>query len=197
MISTRSTGGLARVRISKEDVKDARAMLRGVQNGFVRAYSRALNKTTTGVRTDLVTLAREEYTFKAKAVRSRIRVKRSSWSNLESSVTSTGGGVLLTDFTGTRQTKKGLSVNIKKSTGRDVLEHAFKNRANSGKYVSMWRAIEDGRRVGRYPVEAIYGPHPEHVYNAPENWPRIEARADERLSENFTHEIDYVLTRYA
>lgn len=197
MIGTRSTGGLARIRVNKDDVKSAKAMLSGIQSGFPRAYARALNKTTAGVRTDMVTLARDEYTFKAKAVRERITIKKATFSNLESSTTSKGKGVLLTDFTGTRQTKKGLSVNVKKSTGRQILEHAFKNAAPSGKMISMWRSVESGKRVGRYPVEAIYGPHPETIYNTPENWATLEGKASDRLVENFEHEVDYVLSRYA
>ena len=78
-----------------------------------------------------------------------------------------------------------------------MIKHAFINTPpQSNKKLSLRRRVVDGQRVGRYPIDALYGPHPEVVYNTPENWSRLEDEADERLTLNFTRETDYVLERY-
>lgn len=197
MAITYNTLGRAQVGVSLEDIEAAREALEGIRNGFVRAYARALNTASEGVRTDMVAMARDSYTFRADAVRARIQINRASWSNLTASVESRGGAVHLTDFLGTRQISTGLSVDIKRSTGRQYIRHAFKNFARSGKELALRRQVIDGRRVARYPVEALYGPHPEVVYNTPENWDTLEDQADSRLEAAFAHEVDGVLRQYS
>lgn len=197
MAITLNTYGYARVGVSLADIDAARETLAGIENGFVRAYARALNTAGDGVRTDMVAMARDAYTFRADAVRSRIQVNRATWSNLTASVESRGTGVHLTEFLGTRQISTGLSVDVKRSTGRQYITHAFLNTARSGRLLALRRLVIDGRRVARYPIEALYGPHPEVVYNTPENWDTLEDQADERLTAAFTEEVDAVLRQYS
>lgn len=197
MAITFNTLGRAQIGVSLEDIEAARAALEGIRNGFVRAYARALNTASDGVRTDMVAMARDSYTFRADAVRARIQINRATWANLTASVVSRGPAVHLTEFLGTRQISTGLSVDIKRSTGRQYITHAFLNTARSGRLLALRRRVIDGRRVGRYPVEALYGPHPEVVYNTPENWDTLEDQADERLAAAFANEVDGVLRQYA
>jgi hypothetical protein len=186
----------ATLKVDTKDLEDARAMLANIENGFVRAYTRALNTTVEGVRTDMVAMARDEYTFKADAVRARTAIEKASFTRLQANVKSTGQGVPLSDFLGTRQILTGLSVDIKRDTGRQQIKHAFLNEVGSGKILAFRREVIDGKRVGRYPIEALYGPHPEVVYNTPENWEKLQGQADERLKANFIDEVDGVLRQY-
>ena len=208
------------IKVDEAAIKDALATLSGIENGFVRAYARALNKTATGTRADMVKLAREDYNFKASAVRARTAINRATWSELTSAVRSKGGGVHLTDFTGTRKTSKGLTVNIKKSTGLKRILHAFTaSGRNSGKLIAFWRADlnarlgPSGRKqlsaaisgghvspatglVHRYPIQALYGPHPEIIYNTEENWAKLRTQADERMTAAFSDEVGAVARQY-
>jgi len=194
--------------------------LEGIKNGFERAYASALNKAAEGTRTDMVTLARDEYTYKVDAVRARTSVSKATWTSLTSSVTSKGKGVPLTEFLGTRQTSSGLSVTIRRAAGVSAIRHAFLQTVRSGKKLAFWRAgifdklapgsagfaqlkeaiaaghISRSGLVWRYPITALYGPHPELVYNTPENWNKLQGWAKERLDVDFAHEIDYVLMQY-
>ncbi|WP_319406178.1 phage tail protein [uncultured Desulfosarcina sp.] len=186
--------GFAQVKLSESDLNDAKRALIGIENGFPRAFARALNKSVAGVRTDMVSLAREDYNFKAAAVRKRISIHKAYVSRLTAKAVSVGPGVHLTDFVGTRQTNTGLSVDVKKSTGRKAIRHGFLNKSpKSGKLLAMRRATVNGRRVPRYPIETLYGPHPEVVYNTGPNWAKLQKSADERLNKNFAHEIDVLL----
>lgn len=206
---------------AKEQIDAAVRDLDGIKNGFVRAYSAALNKAATGTQTDMVAMARDDYTYKAESVRSRTSVQKSNWSNLSSSVKSVGKGVPLTEFLGTRQTSTGLSVMIRRSTGLKQIRHGFLAPGkHSGKRLAFWRAgvfdnltpgtaafsslkeaISEGHiarsgLVWRTPIIALYGPHPELVYNTPENWQKLQGYASERMDVAFAHEIDYVLSQY-
>ena len=186
-----------RVLQTKQDIDQARADLAHIKDGFLRAYARALNKSAEGTQTEMVRMAREEYAFKADAVRKRMWLTRATWTRLNSSIRSKGSGVLLSDFMGTRQVQAGLSVNVKVSTGRQAIKHAVLNRSRkTGKILSLRRRVIDGVRVGRLPIEGLYGPHPEVVWNTAPNWGKLAGEADGRLAAAFAHEVDYVLQQY-
>ena len=182
------------IRIDKNQLSGVRKMLLELRGQFPRAFSRALNKTVTGTRTDLVGLVRRDYNYKAAAIRKRIALNKATFQHLSASVKSSGGGVHLTDIAGTRQTKTGVSVNVKKATGRRLISRAFIREArNSGKTIVFRRQEIGGKMVPRLPLGARYASHPEVIYNTPENWPRIQKQAGERLDKNFDHEVDTVL----
>lgn len=182
------------IRLDKKDLASAKLALVGVKNGFPKAFSRSLNKTTIGTRTDMVSLIRKDYNYKAAAVRKRITIVRASSSKLDAAVRSSGGEVHLTDIAGTRQTKTGVSVDVKKSTGRKVIPRAFiQTGIRSGKKIVFRRSVVSGKMVGRKPIEARYAAHPETIYNTDENWPKLLLSASERLNANFAHEVDVIL----
>jgi len=184
----------SKIKLNQADLLRAKATLIGIKDGFPRAFSRALNRAADGVKTDMVALSREKYNYKAAVVRKRITVKRATYSNLEAKTISVGPRVHLTDMLGTRQITTGLSVDVKKSTGRQKIKHGFKNKAQKSKKILAYRRVKTGgTRAGRYPIEALYAPHPEQVYNTRENWDRLKAQASERLDKNIKHETDAVL----
>lgn len=208
------------VRLTPGEIDEAKDMLASVKNGFVRCWARALNKAATGTRTDMVDMARQDYNYKAAAVRARTWISRASWSKLTSRIDSKGAGIHLTDMLGTRQISMGLSVNIKKSTGRQRLKHGFiAPGRSSGKLLAYWRArpgddlYSTGQRqlseairqghvgpsglVWRKPITALYAPHPEVIWNTNENWETLRGQADDRLTAAFKHEIDYVMDQYS
>ena len=209
------------IKRTQEEIDQAKAMLAEIQDGFVRAYSRALNKSVDGTQTDMVKIAREDYTFKVDAVQKRMWTNKSTWTNLRASVHSKGGPVHLTDFLGTKQISTGLSVNVKRATGIQHILHGFIQKGrSSGKLIAfrrgkvgevyppgsayavqMSQSIQAGHitpegRVYRKPMVALYGPHPEVTWNTDDNWDRLSRWADERMTAAFEHEVDYVLQQY-
>lgn len=187
------------IRLDEASLREAEHMLDGIKGGMDLVRMRAINKTATGVRTDMVTLIRTEYNYKAAAIRKRISIKKATKTSLGASVESKGTQVHLTDVAGTRQTKKGVSVDVKKSTGRHVIPHAFINTVPGGKKIVMIRKRDASRESGyvaRYPVEDRRASHPEVVYNTDENWKTLSGKANERLQKNFEHEVDYLLSEY-
>ncbi len=174
-----------------EGVEDLREDMGKLSREMPHVAVRAINKAMAGTKTDMKKLVREEYNYKAAALDKRMTATKATSANITGIIVSKGGAVHLTDIAGTRQIKAGVSVDVRKSTGRRLIPRAFINRGrNSGKLIVFRRKEENGRMVGRYPIEARYTAHPEVVYNAPHNWARIQTMAAERLDTNIAREID-------
>lgn len=173
---------------------------------------RALNKAMTGTKTDMVKIVRQTHNYKAGALRKRLKVSRATRAKIKGHVESKGRAVHLTDIAGTRQTKKGVTVNVKKDSGRQLIPRAFKAISRkSGKEIVLRRpSTEDyggydelygrygppgsGGTVGKRGQKArlmwFPAPHPEYVYNAPDTWARVKDAAAERIDTNIEREMD-------
>lgn len=180
------------VKVDPQDLSRAKYMLAGITNGLPKAWARALNTATTGVKADMVGLIRDDYNYKVAAVRSRIKIDKAYPKKLTAAVNSTGKSIHLTDILNTRKTKKGVTVDVKKSTGRKLLTDAFIAPVNE-KMIVFVRKREGGRRVARLPIIALKASHPEVVYNTKENWARLAEYAQKRLDTAFAKEVDVVL----
>jgi len=184
-----------KISIDTADLERARSDLNSLANEMPHVAVRALNKAMTGVKTDIVSIIRDNYNYKATALRKRITITKATRTNVRGFVQSKGGPVHLTDITGTRQTKKGISVDVRKDTGRRLIPRAFKaSGRHSGKEIVFRREGDPpgqtARLVSRYPIRAITTAHPEVLYNAPHNWAKIQSKAAERLDTNIEREID-------
>lgn len=194
-----------KIEIDQAKLEELRHALADIKNGVPKAMSRAINTTVTGVKTDMVFIAREQYNFKAAALRDRIRVYKASPQKLSAKVASTGKPIHLTDITGTTwrgPQAAGTTVNVKKATGRKMIKSAWIGTGkHSGKEIVMTRTDEKGLRrrttpEGRYPVKALYAPHPEIIYNYEPVWKSIRYLADITLEKRLNHEMDALMKGY-
>jgi hypothetical protein len=200
-------------KVELEGLKDLQKDLDRLANEVPNVAVRVINKATTGVKTDLVAIIRDRYNYKAAALRKRLTIAKATRSSIQGHVQSKGGTVPLTDITGTNQTQRGVSVNVKKDTGRQLIPRAFIARGRgSGKLIVLRRPGDPrGQYASLYPR---YGPkgsggkpgsrarldwfdtaHPEVLYNAPENWARISDSAKQRLDTNIQRELDAELRK--
>lgn len=183
------------IDVDKDQIRQVQRDLLGLENGFPKAFKRALDNTAKNAVTEMVADIRSKYNYKATALRKRMAVfKCPSYKTLKAKTRSTGPGIHLTDISYTRQTKKGVTVNVKKSTGRLLIPHAFISPGRSSdKLIVFIREMEGGRRVARLPISPIFAAHPEVVYNVKENYVQIQTAISKRLDENIRHEADVVL----
>ena len=197
------------VSLDKSSLSNAKLMLYGVKNGFPKAFCRALTNTAKNTRTEMIRLVRRDYSHKASAIRKRIKVDKATYSKLSASVESTGRSFHLTDIAGTRETNKGVSVNVKKSTGVKLIPRAFENKSGKkamvlrragkprGQHEKLYRRYgppgSGGKAGSRARIDTFYAPHPEVLYNTDENWSKIQKIADGKMATNFAHEVDVVL----
>jgi len=187
--------------VEGQELERAQRDLKNLAREQPKVASRALNKSLTGTKTDMKKVIREDYSFKARALEKRINVKKANKGRLNGHILSKGKPVHLTDLAGTKQTKKGVKVNVKKSTGRQLIPSAFIRKGKySGKKIVLQRTDDPGksRRTEpsyRYPVKAIYAPHPEILYNEDHNWTKIQDAAAKRIDKNMAREQDAELRK--
>jgi hypothetical protein len=200
-----------KVTINKEQMDELMERLGEIKNGTKIALTRAINKTCTSTRTDMVMMARETHNYYADALRSRILIHKATWSKLSAKVVSTGQPIHLFDMPLTSwggRTSAGVRVNVEKATGYHTLSAWFGpakvagGTQNVGKPIVYARTSDTGikRRTeppGRYPIEAKYAPHPELVYNSEKVWKSIQYLVDFSLEKHLNHEVDAIIKKYA
>lgn len=185
------------ITTSNKDIEQAQRDIKDLSAVMPKVAVRVLNKSMTGTKTDAVNIVRSEYNFKAASLKKRMKVYRASRSSLAGKVTSKGKVFHLTDLTGTRQTKKGVTVDVKKSTGRLLIPRAFiRPGQNSEKRIVFRRMEKGGEMVGRYPIGARTAPFPEDIYNTPENWAKIKKAVAERIDKNIDREVSAEFRKY-
>ncbi len=177
-------------RIDTSDLEKAYKRLQELGRKTPVIAVRSINKTLPGVRTDMVSFIRKDYNYKATKIRKRLSLEKASIRNISGYVQSKGRLFHLTDVVGTRQNKKGVSVNVRKKTGRQLLKHAFiAHGKTSQKKIVFIRTRKGEKLVSRYPIQAISTAHPEVIYHQPEMWNKIKVSAAERLDKNIKREI--------
>jgi hypothetical protein len=107
-----------------------------------RVLMRATNKTITGVKTEIKTIIREDTNFKARDIAKRLRDKKSSivGQGISPGKVEVGGqsaygrgkGFPLAAVEGLRVTTKGVTAEIIKGRGRQLIPGAFKAKMKSG-----------------------------------------------------------------
>jgi len=204
------------IKLDESDVKAVAYALKDVKNGASTAIMRAINKSLTGIKTDMVKTVRKTHNYKASALRKRIKVSKANKASLSGTTSSTGKTIHLTDVAGTSQTKKGVKVNVKKSTGRQLIPRSFLAMSGSKKMV-LRRPSKKGyggydEMYGRYGPPGSGGtlgkrggsarlmwfpaPQREHVYAEPEAWEKIEDGAGERLEKELAHQVQHILNKH-
>jgi hypothetical protein len=189
------------VIIITSDLDEARAAINALMDAFPNAGVRAINTAMTGIKTDMKKVIRAAYNIPAGVLQKRLHVDRASRQNFRGSIISKGRGIHLTDIPYTRdlrKSRKGVSVNVKKSTGVQRIPKAFiAPGKKSGKLIVLHRkkGAGPGGLVPRTPLEARMAPHPEILYNTPENWRKISALASERIIKAAERELDAELRR--
>jgi len=191
----------------------AQGLLAGVKNGSRRVVMRATNKTLAGVRTDSVKEIRQEVNLSATVVRKTMYVEKATLRDLRAAVRSRQKyGTSLIAF-GARQTRKGVTVQVKKGRPRELIEHAFirYGQKGGGKQV-FWRTGSLKRHVGtrphkrtfpygalprryRLPIKKLWGPAVPDIMSNEDRMRSIQKKANARLDKNFAHELDYLLSK--
>lgn len=121
-----------------------------------RAVAIALNRCADGIRIDSSREIRSRYKVKASTVSKAFSIQRATASTLTAVVRVRGRPLNVMGF-GARQTQQGVTVNIKGA--RKLIAHAFilnlQDSQGEGYQIVASRAIQGGKRVGRYPLAGV------------------------------------------
>lgn len=126
------------IKMNETDRLNVEKMLSGLKGMGNRVTMRAVNKTLSGVRTDASAAIRVEVTAKKAAVDDTFKISKASEANLSAYIASTGKPLALIDYS-SRQTNKGVSVQVRKDRTRKVIPGTFIASMKSGHKGVFWR----------------------------------------------------------
>lgn len=148
----------------KTDIDRALRKLHLTKDESRKAIARALSKTATTARAEAARDIRDAgYGLKIGDIKDAISIRRATAYDLKALVRATGRPIPLIQY-GARQTKKGVTVNVK--NGRKRIAHAFIATMPNGHKGVFVRKGDQHRRVMRngrvvstgLPIRELYGP---------------------------------------
>jgi hypothetical protein len=204
------------IQINQADLDRVKTMLRGIDNVAPKVLSRAINDTLAGVKTDASTEIRNIITAKKSAVDGTFRTVKATVTQFSGLFESKGKPLPLIDFSA-RQTKAGVSVQVKKKNPRTVLTGAFiaavrtKEQAaagSTGHQGVFWRVYRGGvkgpvkkiaygrlPRKYRLPIKQLFGPRIPDILGDEPVMAVVLKKADDRLHKNMDKELNYELSK--
>lgn len=202
------------ITLDKSDVDAVAWALRDVKDGARTAIMRAINRSLTGIKTDMARETTKVLNLKQKRVKKDIKVYKASKTDLSGQVSSSGDSINLMQY-GAKQRKKGVSVKVLKSGGRKTIPGAFIFVGKNQNRLVGWRKKTGpgAQHIGtkkkdpnlaygalprqyRFPVEALYGPHIQEIMARPEVIKKIEVGAGERMEKELAHQVQHILDKH-
>lgn len=200
--------GAFSIKIDESDLQRVTDMLGGIKGLPERVTVRALNKTLTGIKTDSSAEIRTVVTAKKAAVDETFKIQKASTGNMKAVISSTGKPLALIDYS-TRQTQKGISVQVRKDRARKIVPGTFITTMKSGHKGVFWREWHGGTkkkvnpkmnyaalpRQYRLKIKERYGPRVPDIMSNEPVMKNILAKAGDRLHNNLEHETDYEFSK--
>ena len=113
------------VTVDERSLKEAAYILRAVPRAMPRVLRRAINRTVDMAATDLKRRTGEQIAIKKGEIAKGISKKHASFADLSGSVGAKPYRPSLTEFPGTRQSRRGVIYRISRAEGRKMIEHGF------------------------------------------------------------------------
>lgn len=184
-------------KISNQLARDVKQHGRLLQKAGVRA----LNKTATTVRKNSSVEVRKVLNLKASLVKKQLGIKKANAANPVAQIQSMYKPVPAVAFNGVRQTKKGVSVKMRKDKSRHLFKGAFIRIMPNGHKGVFKRSSKATRRTKGRPstssanlkVSELHGPSVQAVFA--ESLNKLVAQGDPILDKNLSREIDYALSK--
>jgi len=194
------------IKFNEADVAHVKSMLRGIDDVVPKVLSRAINDTLAGVKTDASAEIRSIITAKKSAVDGTFRTVKATVTQLSGLVSSSGPPLPLIEFSA-RQTKAGVSVQVKKKNPRSVIKGAFIQTLKSGHKGVFWREwhgakgpvkkIAYGKLPKKYrlPMKQLFGSRIPDILGDDPVMNAVLAKADDRIHKAVDKELNYELSK--
>ena len=185
-VNVKIYGGLS-IDLAEDKLAYAQKILAGIPAGAKKAIGSALARAGASGKTYAKKAVTDEYFISQSSFLAHTR-------NINHYKNDGNGGIAVVfGFAGSvipviqfsaRATDGGVVVNVKKSTGQAVLDHAFLRNINghTGVYERLGKS--------RYPIKEIYGPAtPQMMYSNESVMDKIEEKVVETFEKRADHEI--------
>lgn len=137
----------------------------------------------------------DEYTLIQRIIRENLRFSNVDRSRLEFTISGLPTPIGLYRFRA-RQTKKGVTFQIRKQGGRKLMKSAFRNTASSiGPNVFQRKRLAGGGRAGRLPIEKVSGPSVSNMLKKKERLRRLSDFASKNMAQNAARRLTRLLKK--
>ena len=204
------------VYLNWADFQNVKRKLAGVKGAAPKVIQMAVNRTMTGVRTDIVNEVSSVITPPKKRIRETIKIEKMTRSRERGVVTCKGEPIELVHFKA-RETNKGVTVQVLKKSSRSLIKHAFKATMKSGHVGVFWRKEwggtrrpwkgkkfpygklpgKKGGRLTKYrgPIEKLFSLSVPQVLGNPPTMDIVLKSAKARLKKNLDQALNYELSK--
>ena len=152
---------------------------------YKKIATRALNKLGSQTKTAVSREGRNTYNIKRDRLDSGFYMRRATWENLAVLLRYSGRTPGLQRFDA-RRTNRGVTVKVRKSGGRRVVQGAFMPKRIIGVYK------REGKE--RFPIKRLYGPDVPGMVNTV-GMEAAEQVIDEKADKILTHEFEYEMRK--
>lgn len=170
-----------------------------------RAITSAVNKVATQTRTQISKAVRENYNARVAAVNKAVKVTRARIGGKEAFVIGAGARIPFKGFSPKWLGRGGVSILIKKSSGRQRIKqafsipgangHVFVRTAGAPKRI-MTRGRYAGTGIKRQPIHIMRSIAIPQMIKNPQVLERILANAQAIAPRIFQHEVEFYASRY-
>ena len=159
------------------------------------AINRALTRATRSTTSEASRLVREDLNVKAQAVRGKDgrTIQTTRPRNEQASVVVKGQGIPLSFFKGTRQVRKGLSIQVMRGGARKLLQRGRFLHPTKG--TAIQRSRDNGKPVPRVPTDVLFGPAVAQFVGRKDRLERLRNHASSRFLIELEREIVFRLKR--
>lgn len=203
------------ITINPSQMAEIRDLLAYIKDGVQKVIMRALNKTIVGVRSDAAKEIYKELNLTQTRIKEDMALRKATMIQQTAAVTSKGKHIPLIEF-GARIVRSGVSVQVKRTRPRTVIEGAFiQTVAGRGPQVLSrpYEWIGKGTPIGmpkagyyytyparwpekyRLPAMPKYGPSIPEVFSNDEVMGPVLEQAGQRLQINLDHEAKYLISQ--
>lgn len=165
--------------------------LKAADKATKKAAVRAINRTAVTARSEASKEIRKDVRFRASYIKSRTKIQNASAGRLQAVITARARGTRLDRFNHTEKRKPGggVSVTVKRSSGRQFIRGAFLVNLDRG-----GGGVAIAHRFGRRrQFEVLYTTSVHNAYK--DVAPEIEKRMEPVLSTRFRRELKFQLAR--
>lgn len=183
------------IEITSETIERTQTLLAGIPKGAERAFSNAINRAVTRVKTKAFQDVRSVYGIKQSDLKADTvtRVQKASTGNITGYVSFSGVKIPLYKFNVSPKAAK-KSKNIKAGVMKGswtAFEHAFIAQMNSGHI-----GIFERESTERLPIKEIMGLSGAQMVQNEEIIDKLTEEAQEKVEERLQHEIERILNGY-
>lgn len=177
------------VRIDQGDINRLIKALNGIEKDAPKYIARALNKTATTMRKDLINEIQKTYTNKYGATKSQLRIEKASAGKLVARIHVSGDTIQLTAFKHTSGGKRGAAKAQVVKAG--ALKPVLKNGNKAWKGNDNKIHVRTGEARG--PAPAVKGPSVPGMVRGTRVYPQVRERGEEHLHHYMEQQIDMLI----